>query len=75
MWESQRIFRFSSLAKNTIFDMDYFSCFLAQGNVHNWRPTIFDDFRPPHPLPTMSNNFLTYNIRFFGSHFGPPYLP
>ena len=73
MWESQRIFRFSSLAKNTIFDMDYFSCFLAQGNVHKWRPTIFDDFRPPPTYHVWQ--FLTNNIQFFGGHFGPPYLP
>ena len=63
MWESQRIFRFSSLAKNTIFDMDYFSCFLAQGNVHKWRPTILM-ILDPHPTYHV-RQILTDNILFF----------
>ena len=28
------------------------------GNVHKWRPTIFEDFRPhPWPTPTLMSNF------------------
>ena len=35
----------------------------VKGNVHKWRPTIFDNFLPPTYHVRL---FLTYNVRLFG---------
>ena len=47
-------------------------CNLSLRNIHKWRPTIFDDFRPPYlPCPTIFN--LLHPI--LGGSFWTPYLP
>ena len=59
------LFLFPQVINKTNVEID-------KGNVHKWRPTIFDDFRPPS---YHVRRFLTYNGQFGGVILNTPTYP